>query len=193
MKKQVQDVDYQNMDPYKLDKASKIPSWIIVLILKYWAAAAAVYFILFDYTFIDYSSMNSEDPISNLAVSFVVIILITLFLALFNTYIVRPYVRLMHNRRNNTFRYNMINVKGFIAFLLNLLYMIPISLLLTFITVRLGNYGLVLNLLDSGGTGIEPFTFGLWFVLVDGVFIVIKNLIIMAHERIKYNKQIKEA
>ncbi len=192
MKKNVHDIDYTEMNPYELDKASRIPSWLIVLILKYWAAAAAVYFILFDYTFIDYSRINSDDPVQNLAVSFIVIILVTLFLALFNTYIVRPYVRLMHNRRNNTFRYNMVNMKGFLAFLLNLLYMIPISLILTYITVWLGNYGLVLNLLDSGGSGIEPFTFGLWFVLVDGVFIIIKNLIIMDRERIKYNKQIKE-
>ena len=33
-----------DIDPYKVDKLSKIPSWLIILILKYWAAAAAVFF-----------------------------------------------------------------------------------------------------------------------------------------------------
>ena len=44
-KKKAQD-DIENLNPYQVDKLSKIPSWIIIAILKYWAAAAAVFFIL---------------------------------------------------------------------------------------------------------------------------------------------------
>ena len=33
----------EEFDPYKVDKLSKIPSWLIILVLKYWAAAAAVF------------------------------------------------------------------------------------------------------------------------------------------------------
>ena len=38
------DKDVNNINPYELDKLSKIPSWLIIILLKYWAAAAAVYF-----------------------------------------------------------------------------------------------------------------------------------------------------
>lgn len=36
--------DIKETNPYKVDKLSRIPSWLIILVLKYWAAAAAVFF-----------------------------------------------------------------------------------------------------------------------------------------------------
>ena len=45
MSKKVKDVSNEDINPYELDKLSKVPSWLIILILKYWAAAAAVFFI----------------------------------------------------------------------------------------------------------------------------------------------------
>ena len=118
MKKEVQDIN--DVDPYKVDKLSKVPSWLIVLILKYWAAAAAIYFIGMDTFIINWSeSANIEfvDDLAKLAYeirqTIILSILFGLFLAIFSNYIVRPFVRMMYNRRNNTFRYNMVNVKGF--------------------------------------------------------------------------------
>jgi len=45
MKKKVEEELNKETNPYQLDKLSKVPSWLIVLVLKYWAAAAAIYFI----------------------------------------------------------------------------------------------------------------------------------------------------
>ena len=36
--------EFQKQNPYQSDKLAKIPSWIKILLLKYWAAAAAFYF-----------------------------------------------------------------------------------------------------------------------------------------------------
>ena len=44
MKKKA-DQSQKELKPYEVDKLSKIPSWIIVIFLKFWAAAAAVFFI----------------------------------------------------------------------------------------------------------------------------------------------------
>ena len=43
----------ENMDinPYEMDKLSKVPSWLKILLLKYWAAAAAS-FLLFGISFL---------------------------------------------------------------------------------------------------------------------------------------------
>lgn len=37
--------EFQKQNPYQSDKLAKIPSWIKILLLKYWAAAAAFYFL----------------------------------------------------------------------------------------------------------------------------------------------------
>ena len=197
MKKEVQDIN--DVDPYKVDKLSKIPSWLIVLILKYWAAAAAIYFIGMDTFIINWSETDSIaantdglDAVAyGLSQALILTILFGLFLAVFSNYIVRPFVRMMYNRRNNTFRYNMVNVKGFKSFLLALLYNMPLSFLLTIIVVWMGYFGLVLDPFGTtGGIGIEPFTYGLYFVLIDGVFVLIKNIIQSIAERVRYKKLI---
>ena len=183
------------IDPYKVDKLSKIPSWVIILILKFWAAAAAIFFMgIGGVPIINFSEHQTDDPYAILAQSSMLVILFGLFLALFTNYVVRPYVRLMHNRRNNAFRYNLINCKGFKSFLLSLLYNFPLSLLLFFITVLLSMHGLVWDPFGTtGGVGIEPFTYAISYLILDGIVIIIKNISLSIYQRVKYNKQIKEA
>ena len=36
--------EFKGANPYETDKLAKIPSWIKILLLKYWAAAAAFFF-----------------------------------------------------------------------------------------------------------------------------------------------------
>lgn len=196
MKNKVKEQSSADINPYNLDKLSKVPSWLIILLLKYWAAAAAVFFIVIgglDIGF-DFTTGDLEDFAAAMSVSFTIVILIALFLALFTNYIVRPIVRLMYNRRNNCFKYNMINMKGFKSFLVSLLYMFFMSFLLFFVTGFLSMHGWVLNPFGtSGGQGIEPFTYALFFVVFDAIFILIKNGIMAIYERIKYKKQIKGA
>lgn len=197
MKKEVQDIN--DVDPYKVDKLSKIPSWLIVLILKYWAAAAAIYFIGMDTFIINWSESDSVKLASDVDVmlyeisqAMILTILFGLFLAIFSNYIVRPFVRMMYNRRNNTYRYNMVNVRGFKSFLLSLLYNMPLSFLLTVIVVWMGYYGLVLDPFGTtGGTGVEPFSYALVYIIVDAFFVLIKDLIVNIYQRAKYNKQMR--
>ena len=197
MKKEVQDIN--DVDPYKVDRLSKVPSWLIVLILKYWAAAAAIYFIGMDTFIINWSeSANIEfvDDLAKLAYeirqTIILSILFGLFLAIFSNYIVRPFVRMMYNRRNNTFRYNMVNVKGFKSFLLSLLYNMPLSFLLTIIVIWLGNHGLVLDPFGTtGGKGVEPFSYALVYIIVDTFCVFVKNVILNIHQRAKYKRQMR--
>lgn len=194
MRKQVKD-DNKELNPYNLDRFSKVPTWLIVLLLKYWAAAAAVFFIAIggvDIGF-DFSQTATDDPYANMAISILLMFLIGFFLALFMNYIIRWIVRLMYNRRNNTYKYNMVNCKGFKSFLLCLPYCMLISVILFFVVSFLSSKGWVIDFFGStGGSGIEPFTYGLCFIVVDGIFLLIKNLVINIYDRYKYYKQIKE-
>ena len=179
-------------NPYELDKFSKIPSWIKIFFLKYWAAAAAVFFFLISNFLLDFTEFEDAGKKvgTNFALDFTVILFLCLGLTLFFTYIVRPIVRFMFNRQDNTFKYNMVNVRGLWALPINFTYMFIVSILIypmQFIfTVK---WGINTNLFGQAA-GIDPFTYGLMFLIVDTIFISIKNFIIMLYQRIIYKKQI---
>lgn len=184
----------QDINPYEIDKLSRIPSWIVILILKYWAAAAAVFFSIIGGPDIglSFDELTTDDPYLILTQSFVIVVILGLFMALFMNYIIRPIVRMMHNRRNNTFKFNMINVKGIKSLLLSLPYYFFISIVLFFVVIFMGSHGLVLDLFGTtGGAGIEPFSYGIYFIVVDGIFVLIKNLCNNILQRLKYKKQIQ--
>lgn len=186
--------DIQNINPYEVDKLSKIPAWLVIILLKYWAAAAAVFFMIIGGLDIglDFTSYEGATAQEVLGISFRIIVLIALAMAILFNYVIKQVVFMMHNRRRNTFRYNIINFRGFSAFLTYLVYMFVVSFILYFVTVFLGSKGLVLNSFGRSDTGIEPFTYGFCFIVVDGIFVIIKDLIVMIYQRIIYKKQMSD-
>ena len=192
MNKYVKDDSQQEQNVYKMGKLSKIPSWLIFLLLKYWAAAAAVFFTVIGGLDIglDFSQVP-EDQYTAIVTDLRIVVIIALGLALIMSYIVRPIVNMFKNPKDDTYRFNMINLKGFKSFIVCLLYNFVLSFILYFITVFLGSRGLIFNLFGTTNFGIEPFTYGLCYIIVDAFFLLIKNLIIYAYRRYKYNKQLK--
>ena len=194
MKKRVVEDEFLGQKPYQVDKLSKVPSWLVILILKFWAAAAAVFFSVIGGLDIglDFSSQEG-DAITILASNIATVVFIGLFLAVFMNYIVRPFVRMMYNSRDNTYRYNMINLKGLVSLPVALVYNMLLSVILYFVTIFLSKYGLVLDLFGTtGGTGIEPFTYAFCYMVVDFIFLFIKNLTIDLYQKYKYNKDMQE-
>ena len=177
-----------DVNPYEVDKLSKIPFGIIILILKFWAAAAAVFFGTMDSCMFTVSeeTNNSEALLQTLTI----IVFVGLLLSLIMNYAIRPIVRMAHNRRNNCYKFHMVNMKGFKSFLLSLPYYMIISLILYHTIVFLGEHNLIFNPFGNTTFGIEPFTYGLCFIIVDIFFVTIKNLIIMLVQRYIYYKQI---
>ena len=193
MKKKADQNNIDEINPYEVDKLSKIPAWLIIIFIKYWAAAAAVFFMTIGGVDIGIDLTKEGDLNYNLNISFTIIVLIALGMAVLNNYAIKQLVIMMHNRRRNTYRYNIINFKGFSAFLAYLVYMFVVSMILYFLTLFLGYKGWVLNPFGTnGGYGIEPFTYGLCFIIVDAVFVTIKDLVVMIVQRIIYKKQMKD-
>ncbi len=187
MKNKVKD-EIQDERPYKVDWLSKIPPWIIVLLLKYWAAAAAVFFSAIGGIDIGLSFDDPEAANQDI----VLIVIIGLTLALFMNYLIRPTVRMMNNRANNVYRYNMINIKGFLSFVLALIYNMLLSIILFFVVYFMGMHGWILNPMGGTNYGIEPFSYALFYIIVDFIFLFIKNVIVDIRVRIKYKKQATE-
>ena len=173
------------------DKFSKIPSWLIILLLKYWAAAAAIFFSVISCDGLNLGQNNEVTGEQVFAIDIAIIILIGLFLALFSNYIVRPSVRMMYNRKNRVYRYNMINFKGFISFPIALAYNFLLSLILYFIVYFLGMHGLILNPFGMTNYGIEPFSYAFFYVVVDFIFLFIKDASLDIKERVKYRRNSK--
>ena len=192
MKKNVKD-DAQELEIRKYQKKG-VPSWIIVLLLKYWAAAAAVFFSVIGGVDIgmNFGDM-ADDPAAVLSSYISTIVLIGLFLALFFNYIVKPIVNMMHTSRNDTHKFNMVNMKAIKSLPVALAYNMLLSVILFFITIFLGKYNLVLDLFGTAnGAGIEPFTYALCYMIVDSIFLFIKNLCIDLYRKYKYNRDMQE-
>ena len=184
--------DLDDIEPYQVDKLSKIPSGVIITFMKFWAAAAAVFFILIGGLDLGLDfSKETNDIIQAYAVTVNAIILVSLFLAIILNYGVKHVAHLMLNRRNNTKKWMIINLKGFFGFLAYLVYCF-ITMTIMFLLVGVFSYyRLVPSFLDNGGIGIEPFSYGLGYIIVDGVFLVIKNYLVKLYQFLKYKKQIQ--
>lgn len=174
-------------NPYKTDFLSKIPSWLKILILKYWAAAAAVFFIGIGGPSLglDWSLITEENASwmeIQLAITFY--ILMALFLALLMNYIVKMFAMMMNNSRDNTKRFLFVTRKGFLGFLFNLGYHFLLMIPIYFLTIVIAKYDLLPSIFGSDTSwGLEPFSMGLFYVAVDFVFVFVKNLIVYAYKR----------
>ena len=50
------------INPYEVDKLSKIPSVVKIIFLKYWAAAAAVFFMVISNFIVDFLFIILQSP-----------------------------------------------------------------------------------------------------------------------------------
>lgn len=189
-KKKKENIDEFN--PYEVDKLSKIPSWLIIFVLKFWAAAAAVFFTIIGGIDIgiDFSKDNFNNVIASINKSEQIIVIIGFTISILLNYAVKQVVILLNNRRNNTYKYNLINQTGLLGFFLHLLYGIVVSFVLFFAISFLGYKGWVINLFGTSEYGIEPFTYGLCFIIIDILCVIIKNIVCDIVERIKYKRQL---
>ena len=185
--------EFVDQNPYEVDKLSKIPTGLILTFIKFWAAMAAIFFILIGGVDLGLNfSVQAADAYAEMARTVVSIVLVSLLLAAILNYAVKHFAHLMHNRRNNAKKWIIINQKGFLAFLEYLVYTFICVIILFLIIAVMGKYKLVPAILQNGGIGIEPFSAGAIYLLIDGTFLLIKNSVIRLFKVIRYNKLIKE-
>ncbi len=167
---------------YKQDKLGKIPSWIKIILLKYWVAGATFYFFGMGGYFLWANGRDDN------AITMLLFAVIGFGYTLFKEYIEKHIIRLMRTTSDDTYRYNMINLHGAKSFLLHFLYCYFLTLLMMIISVNLFTYE---NIWDVGSNGAEPFGVALIYLVLDVFFIFIKDIIIVTIKHIKYKKQLK--
>lgn len=154
----------KDLDPYKIDKMAKVPSWVIIFITKWWFAGAIYYFAWMGIFAIS-NDGSTETLIGGVILGAVLDIL------------VNRIIRFMEREEGANEKYILIRTKKYYSFLLNMLYCVLVSF---FITYGIGGLiGLIANAFGhTGELGLEPISFGLLFFGVDWVCLKVKHLII---------------
>lgn len=156
----------KQFDPYKTDFLARVPTWIKALFTKFWFAGAVCYFIMW--------GIRINDTLDSLVLTGAVLGLVVEIL-------VNPLMRYMETDRKEFNAYMMFPFpfKAYWTFFTNVLYYI-----LVIVCVNYCYYGVnTLCNLAAGTTnyihvGVEPLLFGVFCVIVDMVFIGIKDLIV---------------
>ncbi len=164
--------DYE-FDPYKVDKLSAIPPWLKILALKYWAAGVTCYLVfmglnLFFADFLDR------------AAAFCIVF------ALINDWIVNTIIRMMSSPKSNTEVFSFVTGISVVSLILNIIYSV-----VCYVAMFSLAYGLSL-ILPFNIYFEEPFVFGLFYIIVDGMFLVIKYYVTKLLKHIQSNKKQKE-
>ena len=164
----------KEFDPYKRDKLSAIPTWIKAFFIKFWFFGAVCYLVL-----MGLGSLFIDDEGSGytLIQSIEQFLLCGLIAGIFVDCLVNPIFRMMESDRKeyNYFMMFPFPFKQFWTFFANIIY---------YIIVMCG-VGLLFNFVFSivEFSGVEPLGFGLACLVVDMVFIGIKDLIVFLIKR----------
>ena len=155
----------KQFDPYKTDFLGRVPTWIKALFVKFWFSGMVCFFILWGI------GIQDEDAI----------LLVGIVLGIVVDVLVNPLFRYMESDRKEYNEYMMFPFpfKAIWTFFANLFYYIVVML-----CVNLCYFGLnqLINLIKATEEmyylGVEPLLFGIICVIVDMVFIGIKDGIV---------------
>ena len=156
----------KKFDPYKTDFLGKIPTWIKAIFVKFWFAGAVCYFVMW--------GLQINDSLDRIVLTGAVVGLIVDIL-------VNPLMRYMETDRHEYNAYMMFPFpfKAFWTFFTNIIYYI-------LIVFGVSTFYSLINVICNSAYGttnvpylaVEPLLFGVFTVLLDMVFIGIKDAIV---------------
>lgn len=173
-----------DFDPYKVDKFSRIPIWLKALFIKFWFAGAACYFVIWG---LGHYIPNWLD----------LAVLAGTFMGLFTEFFVNTIFRYMESsdKEYNDYMMFPFPFKHFWTFFTNIIYYIGIGLLVMLIYTGI-NYGFVVlnhNFEGYVTLGVEPLLYGVFALIVDMVFIGLKDLAVhLIKRQIRRKRERKE-
>lgn len=165
-KKSMNDDNQKRQNPYLIDKLAKIPGWLKIGFLKFWAVGMAFYLTFFGLP-------ARFDYLDRLVV-------FGLILVLAYEYMVIPIIHFMDTDERPTAFYlpHQIKRKSILSFLVTAAYIGVIVTLSHFVVVFWVGLGLktIGELLTESPA--DPFTFALLFLIFDLVWLFLRHLIL---------------
>ncbi len=174
----VPEVGEAELKQYKSSKLSKIPMWIRALFIKFWFNGAVCFFFLWGLSIV---LQNVWDQI----------LVVGLAMGVVTDLLVNNVFRFIEDEPHGNDKWMMIPQKKFWTLFVNILYAFAVLALvvLTYQVINLGLTGGQLDEYNFGNfLGVEPFLFGLFYLVYDMVFIGIKDGIVDAVRKVKSAK-----
>lgn len=180
----VPEVGEAELKQYRSSKLSKIPMWIRALFIKFWFNGAVCFFFLWGLGVLVPNALD-QLVITGLAMGMVTDLLVN------NVF------RFIEDEPHKNDKWMMVPQKKFWTFFVNIIYayivLALVVMLYTAINQLLLN-GQPLEEYDPFGSpflGVEPFLFGLFYLLFDMMFIGVKDGIVEAVKKLKAAKKSK--
>ncbi|MCD8309516.1 MAG: hypothetical protein LUD19_06650 [Clostridia bacterium] len=170
----------KEFDPYKRDKLSRIPKWLSASFIKFWFFGVVCYFVFMAIgaLFVDDSGDLSD------AATLDLYFICGVVMGIIVDCMVNPIFRMMESDKKEFNNYMMFPFpfKQFWTILTNIIYYLVVVFFV----------GAMYYLLDVIGiyAGVEPLLFGVFCLIVDMIFIGIKDLIVFLIK--KLIKKVKE-
>lgn len=155
----------KEFDPYKVDFLGRVPAWLKAVFIKWWFAGAVCYFVMWG---IGLQSLDGV-VISGAVLGLVVEML------------VNPLLRFMErgNKEYNPYMMFPFPFKAYWTFFTNILYYVLVIACVNGIYFGLNELINTINNTENAiPLGVEPLVFGTFCVIVDMIFIGIKDLVV---------------
>lgn len=166
----------KEFDPYKIDKLSRIPSWIKALFIKFWFAGAVCYFIMMGTGLQDFDAIIVTGVVMGIVVDV----------------LVNPLFGYMNSDRKEYDKYIMLPFpfKKFWTFFVNIIYYVGVLFVVNYCYLGLN---LMINAIRGTQTtyyvGVEPLLFGVFTTIIDMAFIGVKDGIVYGVKKAKAKKR----
>jgi len=165
----------KNFDPYKIDKLSRVPAWLKAIFIKFWFNGCVCYFIMMGIGLTDLDA----------------IALMGVVLGLIVDVMVNPIFRFMESdeKEYDAFMMFPFPFKAFWTFFANVAYYVVVLFVVNYFYLGVNSLVNLISGTDSSYyLGVEPLLFGVFCLIVDMVFIGIKDLIVFLVKRSKKKK-----
>ncbi len=174
----------KEFNPYKLDRLSRLPTWLKAFFIKFWFAGCVCYLVCFGLGGVIASTENLM-LITGVVLGVVVDVLVNPALRYFQS----------HEKEYDNYMMFPFPFKKYWTFFTNIVYYMVVA-----ITVAYMYRGLNVMIDAIKGTpgsalihvGVEPLLYGVFCFIADMVFIGIKDLIVFIVKRAKRKKQKNE-
>lgn len=164
------------MNPYKYDKLARIPTWIKAVFIKFWVAGAICFFF---FSGLSYYVGNMENLILITAIATGLIV----------DFLVTPAFLYFESDKKEYHKYLMVPVSAKKVW--SLLINIPVAFIEVYGVVTI--YALINQaIVNSKGLeegyvtlGVEPLLYGVFFVVIDLILLLFKNMIVGIIQNVK--------
>ncbi len=159
------EVSEEELRKYTSSGKFKIPSWLKMAFIKWWFAGAVCFFFIWGL------GIYMADVLDTLFITAIAMGIVTDLLT-------NNVLRFFEKVKGENERYIMVTKRGYISFILNILYAIVV-VYFVFLVYTLVNGTIAMNSSDPDMVmiGVEPILFGLLYLGFDLLFIQIKHFI----------------